>query len=235
MGFVPTAFGCPFNCSFCCIGGLTGSRYLHHRVESILRDIRLLKEVPVIRLLDANTFGSVQQARLLCDSIAEAAIEKQYVADVRSDTVVANPDLMKQWKKIGLRAVIIGFEEIRNQELARMNKASSVDINTEAIRILHDTGITIIGDFIVSPNYEENDFDRLRDYILKNRIDLPMITIMTPLPGTKMYKEMKDEIIIDDLDYYTLTNAVVRTRMKEEEFYQHYAAILKQGHAQARI
>lgn len=235
MGFVATAFGCPFNCSFCCISGLTGGRYLHHTVESIIRDIQLLGETPVIRLLDANTFGSPAQAEMLCRALKDAGIRKQYLADVRSDTVVRHPELMQQWKDIGLRAVIIGFEEISNAGLARMNKANSVAVNTEAIRILHAIGITIIGDFIVSPQYDDHDFNRLREYIFTHQVDLPMITVLTPLPGTKLYNEMRGKIVIDDLDYYTLTNAVVRTRMDEKDFYQQYASILKQGHAQAKI
>ncbi len=235
MGFVATAFGCPFSCSFCCIKALTGGRYLHHEIDSILRDIKLLREVPVIRLLDANTFGNPEQSDLLCKTLKRAGIKKQYVADVRSDTVVKHPELMRQWKGIGLRAVIIGFEEISNAGLTRMNKVNTVAVNTEAIEILHDIGITIIGDFIVSPQYDEHDFSRLQNYITTHKVDLPMITVMTPLPGTRQYDKMKNEIIIDDLDYYTLTNAVVPTKMDQRDFYQQYAEILRQGHAQAKI
>ncbi len=235
MGFVATAFGCPYSCFFCCISGLTGGRYLHHQTDSIIRDIRLLGEIPVIRLLDANTFGSPEQAAALGQALQQAGIRKQYLADVRSDTVVRHPELMRQWKEIGLRAVIIGFEEINDDGLTMFNKSSSVAINTEAIEILHDIGITIIGDFIVSPHYDEDDFARLGSYLVTNKVDLPMITVLTPLPGTKLHGEIKDQIVIDNLDYYTLTNAVTPTRMDEKDFYQHYAAILKKGHAQAKI
>jgi radical SAM superfamily enzyme YgiQ (UPF0313 family) len=235
MGFVVTAFGCPFNCSFCCISGLTGGRYLTHSTAAVIRDIRTLGDIPMIRLLDANTFGDPEHARRLCKDIRAAGIEKQFLADVRSDTVVKYPDLMQQWQEAGLRAVIIGFEEISDEGLKKMNKANLAAINTESIAILHDIGITIIGDFIVSPDYSEEDFAHLGRYINDNAIDLPMLTVMTPLPGTRLHDEMRNEIIIEDLDYYTLTNAVVPTRLAEKTFYQNYAKLLREGHTGAKL
>jgi radical SAM superfamily enzyme YgiQ (UPF0313 family) len=235
MGFVVTAFGCPFNCSFCCISGLTGGRYLTHGTDAVIRDIKMLGDIPVIRLLDANTFGDPEHARRLCTAIRAAGINKHFLADVRSDTVVKHPELMRQWKEAGLRAVIIGFEEISDEGLRKMNKANLAAINTESIAILHDIGITIIGDFIVSPDYDETDFARLGGYIKDNAVDLPMITVMTPLPGTKLHREMRRDIIIEDLDYYTLTNAVVPTRLDEKIFYHNYATLLREGHSGAKL
>lgn len=235
MGFVATAFGCPFNCSFCCIKALTDNRYLTHSTASVIRDIKMLGDIPVIRLLDANTFGDPRHALQLCTAIKAAGIKKQFLADVRSDTVVKHPELLQQWKEAGLRAVIIGFEEISDEGLKKMNKSNLAAINTESIAILHDIGITIIGDFIVSPSYSEADFARLDTYIKNNAVDLPMITVMTPLPGTALYREIRDEITIDDLDYYTLTNAVVPTRLEEKIFYRNYATLLREGHSGAKL
>ncbi len=235
MGFVSTALGCPFNCAFCCISALTGGSYLTHSIESVIRDIKLLGDIPVIRLIDANTFGNPSHAERLCQAIIESGVRKNFLADVRSDTVVKYPRLMEEWKKAGLRSVIIGFEEVTDEGLERMNKANKVATNSEAIKILHGLGITIVGDFIVSPDYDEAQFDQLGEYIVKNGIDLPMLTILTPLPGTRLYQEMKDRIVVHDLDYYTLTNAVVPTRLKEEDFYQRFSDLLRMCHEQARL
>ena len=235
MGFVATAYGCPFRCHFCCIKGLTNGRYLNHSIEAVIRDIKALPDVPVVRLLDANTFANVDHAAKLARAFMAAGLKKQFLADVRADTVVKHPELMQLWKEAGLRAVIVGFEEIDDQSLAAMNKASSVAMNSEAITILHDIGITLIGDFIISPAYNHSDFDRLEGYITQHQVDLPMITVLTPLPGTPLYDEMKGDICLDNLDYYTLTNAVTPTALAEKEFYQRYAGLLKMSHHNARL
>ena len=235
MGQVATAAGCPYNCHFCCIAPVTDGHYLTLETSRVIEDIQALDESPVIRLVDANSFGNPDHALELANAIEHAGIKKQYLADVRSDMVVRRPDMLKRWKDIGLRAVVIGFEEIDDYALGGMNKANSQANNREAIRILHDMGLTIVGDFIISPDFQEADFDRLGRFVQEQAIDLPMYTIMTPLPGTPLYQQMRDQITIHNLDYYTLTNAVTPTRLDEKLFYQRYAALLQDGHKNAKV
>ncbi|MBW2659471.1 MAG: cobalamin-dependent protein [Deltaproteobacteria bacterium] len=235
MGFVASAYGCSHSCSFCCINGQTGGNYLTKSVEAVIRDIRLLEDIPIIRLVDANTFGNIERAKAFSQAIMDSGIKKQYLADIRSDTVVHHPEMLKKWKKAGLRAVIIGFEEISDEGLSAMNKANKASINTEAISILNDMEITIVGDFIISPEYDEGDFNRLGAYLDENQIDLPMITVMTPLPGTALYRQQNERIINSNLDYYTLTNAVTKTKLGEQQFYTLYADLLTNSHKDARI
>ena len=235
MGFVASAFGCPHRCSFCCIKGQTGGRYLVKPVPAVVRDIGLLGDLEVIRLVDANTFASKSRAMKLCRAIREADLGKEYLADVRADTVVRHPEMLRAWREIGLRAVIIGFEAINDRDLAVLNKGTVARINTRAISILHDLGITIVGDFIIDPQYSRGDFARLADYLRRTNIDLPMITVMTPLPGTPLYLQQRQRIINHDLDYYTLTNAVLPTRLEEGTFYRLYAELLAQSHKNARL
>ena len=235
LGAVTAASGCPHRCSFCCIEKTTGGRYLTSSPEAVVRDIGLLGNIPVIRLVDANTFGSTSHARELCQRIVETGLKKNYVADVRSDTVVRNADLFAEWKKAGLRSVIVGFEEIDDGKLGEMGKENTSAMNSEAIKILHDIGITVVGDFIISPDWDELRFQEMRGYLDKNPVDLPMFSILTPLPGTVLYESLKERITIHDLDYYTLTNAVFPTRMDEKVFYENYADLMKSGHAGAKI
>ncbi len=236
MGFVASAYGCPHRCSFCSVQGQTGGCYLTKSIETVIRDIKLLPDIPMIRLVDANTFGNVTRATALGRALRTAGLDhKQYLADIRSDTVVRHPEMLEEWKTAGLRAVIIGFEEINDASLSAMNKANKASINNEAIAILNAMGITIVGDFIISPEYDEEDFDRLEAYLGTRRIDLPMITVMTPLPGTPLYQQERHRIVNHDLDFYTLTNAVTPTGLDEKRFYERYATLLANSHQNARL
>jgi radical SAM superfamily enzyme YgiQ (UPF0313 family) len=227
VGFVASAYGCTHRCSFCSIPNMTDGRYLIHRPAAVLRDMQLLGEVPVVRLVDANTFGDLEHALSLGRCIIESGLKKAIVADVRAETVTRHPDLFTLWKQAGLASVVIGFEEISDSGLERLNKRSSVAVNIEAIGILKDIGIRVIGDFIVDPEYTEADFDALERFVASHAIDLPLPSILTPLPGTPLHREMRHKITIQDLDYYTFTNAVCPTRMEPKLFYQAYAAMLK--------
>jgi radical SAM superfamily enzyme YgiQ (UPF0313 family) len=226
-GFVASAFGCTHNCAFCCIPNMTANRYLLYSNAAVVRDVQALGDVDTIRLVDANTFGNVEIARELAHQLMQAGVPKPLVADVRSDTVVRHPELFELWRKAGLAVAVIGFEEISDRRLSQLNKRNTVRTNIEATRVLKNLGIRIVGDFIVAPDYEEADFDRLENFIHHSGIDLPIPAVLTPIPGTPLHQQMQAHIIIDNLDYYTFTNAVVATRMVEERFYRRYAGLLE--------
>ena len=230
MGFVITAYGCTHKCSFCTIPGITGGKYLTHTTDAVIRDIQTLSDIPFIRMVDANTFGNPALAMELCDKIRQANIKKRFFADVRADTIVRHPELLKNWKEAGLYAVVVGFEDFQDARLAAYDKKYQGHVITKAIEILHDLGIVIVGDFIASPEYDENDFEKLESFIIANKIEIPVISILTPIPGTLLYKTMEKDIIIHDLDYYTFTNAVTRTKMPAALFYNTYADLVKRLH-----
>ena len=230
MGFVLSAYGCTHKCSFCAIPNMAGGKYLNYEADAVVRDIVLLGDTSFIRLVDANTFGNARHSQKLCDKIIRAGIVNKYFADVRADTIVKHPELIKNWKDAGLYAVIVGFEDVSDERLTSYNKKYQGQVISQAIEILHKLGIVIIGDFIASPRDEEDDFKKLENFILKHQIEVPVISVLTPLPGTQLYKTMKKDIIIDDLDYYTFTNAVTATKMPAKVFYQTYAGLMKRLH-----
>jgi radical SAM superfamily enzyme YgiQ (UPF0313 family) len=117
-----------------------------------------------------------------------------------------------------------------DDRLDAMEKGSGVHQHLQAIEILHNLGISIVGDFIVSPDYDESDFAALRRFVRDQAIELPIPTILTPLPGTPLHARMQKDIVIADLDYYTLTNAVTRTRLPEAAFYALFADMLAEFH-----
>ena len=230
VGFVATAFGCTHNCSFCSIPSITGGRYLTHSIDAIVRDIQLLHDISLIRFVDANTFGDLTMAKALAQKLISCGIEKKIVADVRADTVVRDPGLMRLWQQAGLVAVVIGFEEIDDRRLIQMNKRSTLSKNVEALQILAEIGIRVVGDFIIAPDYDYADFERLEKFIENAPISLPIPSILTPLPGTALYRQCETDLEITDLDYYTFSNAVLPTRLPKEEFYSLYSGLMKHLH-----
>ncbi|MCP4683509.1 MAG: radical SAM protein [Desulfobacterales bacterium] len=230
IGFVVTAFGCTHRCIFCSIPGMTGGKYLSHDTDSILRDITAFEDISLIRFVDANTFGNVIQASEFADRLIESGLAINIVADVRADTIVKHSTLIGKWKQAGLTTVVIGFEDISDERLIQLNKNSLAATNIKALEILKDLHIKVIGDFIISPDYGLEDFEKLEVFIASHPIDLPIPSILTPLPGTPLYDKLKSKIEIHDLDYYTFSNAVIPTRLETKVFYETYSRLLKHLH-----
>jgi radical SAM superfamily enzyme YgiQ (UPF0313 family) len=234
MGFVITAYGCTHACSFCTIPVTTGGKYLLHSPDSVIRDINLLNHVPFIRMVDANTFGNPAASKHLCRKIRNLGIQKRFIADVRADTVVRHYDMLKEWKEAGLHAVVVGFEDIQDGRIEEYNKKYKADIISRSIELLHDLNMLIVGDFIVPPDYTEKEFADLEQFIVANRIQVPVLSVLTPIPGTPLYERMKERIVIRDLDFYTFTNAVVPTALPEKDFYETFSELVKRLHGRAQ-
>ncbi|HYA15557.1 MAG TPA: radical SAM protein [Syntrophales bacterium] len=234
MGFVITAYGCTHDCSFCTIPGVTGGKYLVHSPDSVTRDIGLLGNIPFIRMVDANTFGDPYMSRDLCRRIKEMGIRKRFIADVRADTIVRHYDLLKVWKEAGLHAVVVGFEDIQDRRIAGYYKKYKSDVIPRAIELLHELGMLIVGDFIIAPDYTEDDFIHLEKFIGKQGIQIPVLSVLTPIPGTPLHRKLKDQIVTHDLDFYTFTNAVLPTKMPEKEFYETFSELVKRLHGKAK-
>ena len=231
MGFVATAEGCTHRCSFCAIPEMTGGRYLTHSPESVIRAIGLLGDIPFIRMVDANTFGDPRASEELCDAIVAAGIRKRFFGDVRADTIVRHPALLKKWKEAGLYAVVVGFEELQPERLGAYDKKYDRGAIEKALSILHELGLLIVGDFIIAPDYGEEDFRAVEEFIRQSGIQIPVLSVLTPIPGTPLYESLKDRITIHDLDYYTFTNAVIPTRMPEKEFYGAFSDLVRRLHS----
>ena len=234
MGFVITAYGCTHACSFCTIPGTTGGKYLLHSPDSVIRDINLLNQIPFIRMVDANTFGNPAASKDLCRKIKNLGIRKRFIADVRADTIVRHYELLKEWKEAGLHAVVVGFEDIQDGRIEAYNKKYKADIISRSIELLHELNMLIVGDFIVPPDYTEKEFVDLEEFIVAKGIQVPVLSVLTPIPGTPLYERMKERIVIRDLDFYTFTNAVVPTALPEKDFYETFSELVKRLHGRAQ-
>ncbi len=224
LASIRTSKGCFFRCTFCALWKLTGGKYLARNPERIVEELATIEEDNVFfsddeSLLDANRMETL--ARL----IKEAGVKKRYFLYGRSDTIAKHPDLMEAWKKVGLQRVFVGLEFFRDDDLRKVQKGSTVHNHVEAINILKSLGIDVFPNFMVRPDFDKHDFEELRAFCRKLDLDFYGFAIMTPLPGTDYYDEVKKDLIIDNYDYYDFFHTHVPTRMPLREFYKEYTSL----------
>ncbi len=225
-----TSLGCPYKCTFCSIWQEHKGMYFQRTIESIIKELKLI-DYQVVRFADANTIVNVKFISELFDRIKEEGIEKEYIMDIRADTAVKYPWLIEKLAKAGLKVVICGFESFREEELKNYNKNSPAALIHQAIDIFHDNGILLRGNYVVPNDYDEDDFKALSDYANSHRVTYAGYTILTPLPGTTFYNEIKDQIIDHDYSKYNFFNCVLETRLPLEDFYENVGKLwlIKKG------
>jgi radical SAM superfamily enzyme YgiQ (UPF0313 family) len=221
MAMISTSRGCPNRCSFCAIWKLMKKRYITRTPESVVEELATIKQ-KVVRFADGNTFGDIKRIHSLCDRIIESGFKKRLMMDISTNIVVKNADLIEKMRRTGLFAVVLGIESVVDETLASIGKNCTLDDHDEAINILHKNGIAIAGNFIVQPDFEPSDFDRVEEYIIKKNIELPVINILTPLPGTTFFEESKDEILTYNYDYFDFRHLVLPTKTERKTWWKKY-------------
>lgn len=226
--YISTAQGCTHKCNFCFLWHMTDGRYFQRDVEEIILELKTMEKYPVIRFCDAHTLGDPNRAKILFERIIEEKLNHHiYVADVRTDLVNQHPELMSLGAKAGLKVVICGLESADDETLKKYGKSNNIQTTENALKILNEAGMYVSGNYIVHPDFEERDFEILGQFVSKNPIFHSGFTILTPFPGTEQWDELKDQIVIDDYDYYNLTNAVLETKLPEKEFYRQVSELYK--------
>lgn len=229
--YVFTSLGCPYRCTFCSIWSQFKGKYYQRTVESLITELKSIDEYPVVRFADANTVVDHQFINLLFDRILEEGIKKTFIMDIRADVAARYPEIIEKLARGGLKVVICGFESFRDNELKRYKKDSPAKYNQEAIRVFEKNGIMVRGNYVIPNDYNEDDFDALAEYADQNRVVYAGYTVLTPMPGTVFYKEVRDQIIDHDYRKYNFFNSVMKTRLPHDVFHEKIGSLwlIKKG------
>ncbi len=228
LASIRTSKGCHFRCQFCALWKLTGGRYLTRKPELIVEELKTIQEPYVFFADDESLLDTPRMARL-ADLILSAGIKKRYFLYGRSDTIVKHPELLEQWRKIGLERIFVGLEFMRNADLQLIRKGSTVENNVRALKILKGLGLDIWPMFMVRPEFERRDFAALRQCCLDLDLSFIGFSVLTPLPGTDLYHEVRDQLINTNYDYFDFFHTLLPTTLPLQDFYQELATLFQRS------
>lgn len=223
--YVFTSLGCPYKCTFCSIWPQFKGRYYQRTVESLISELHSIPDYPVVRFADANTLVDLGFMNTLFDRILDEGIRKIFVMDIRADVAAQNPAIIRKMAKGGLKVVICGFESYRDEELKKYRKSSPASDIAKAIKVFHENDIMIRGNYVIPNDYSEDDFKALEEYSTSNLVVYAGYTILTPMPGTVFYNQVKQRIIDYDYLKYNFFNSVMRTTLPYEKFHERVGSL----------
>jgi radical SAM superfamily enzyme YgiQ (UPF0313 family) len=197
---VQTTRGCPMNCDFCSVTAFNGSHYRYRPIEEVINE---MAEIPQrnIFILDDNIVGNNQKAQSraieLFKAMIDRGIKKDWIGQA-SLNVADNEEVLKYAAKSGCRMLFIGIESEREDQLVGANKRLNVKMGVnsydDVFRKMHKYGISVIAGFIFG--WENDTFERIDHRVKFTReclADSIQATLLTPLPGTRLFERMKRE------------------------------------------
>lgn len=222
FGAIQTTRGCSLNCSFCSVTAFNGALYRMRSIGDVVREFRLINEKRVL-VVDDNLVGTrpehIARAKDLFRAIAQAKLEKEWIAQATIN-FADDEELLVLAAKAGCRGVFIGFESPTPEGLRELSKKFNFlkdrDFRASVQRIQRH-GILVVGSFIIGLDVDEPGIGkRIAETASQYGVDNLNALFLTPLPGTRLWDQMKAEerIALDtfpeDWQYYTLTFPVAR-------------------------
>jgi len=224
---VATGRGCPYRCNFCSVHEFYHGRTSQMSPQRVLSEITQIT-TDHITFVDDNFLMNYRRETTLAEMIKSEGLNIRFSMECRTDSIARHPDLVEKWVDIGLYAALLGLEGGSDTMLKRVNKSCRIDVNNRAIEILQDNGVIIWGAFIVDPDWTEDEFKQLRDYVSEKGITHTQFTVLTPLPGTKLYRNSMADLLTRDYSCFDTLHAVLPTRLPREKFYQNFANLYHQ-------
>src|SRR5262249_41741108 len=169
-----------------------------------------------------NFLTNKKRLEQLCEEIERRKIRKFFGTQGRTDFIADNPELMRRLRDCGLCMGLSGHEANDDDAPAAPPQNSTREKNLRAAEVLRGLGIISTGIFMVRPDFEEKDFDALYDTINELGVGIPLVTILTPLPGTQLFHKMKDQLLTRDVRLFDLLHSVLPTKLPRRRFYEKY-------------
>ena len=203
--------GCIHQCSYCSIACRYKGKYLTRPADEVMRDILRVKELgfKYFYLLDDNIIGNPNFLEELCIRIKPL---KMKWASQCSIKLARDPRLLRLVADSGCRILSLGLESITQDGLNQLNKqwVTTKDHETLLNEIMK-AGIIPATEMMIG--MDSDTVDSIRNtykFVMHTRIPIPKFYILTPMPGSALFDELKKEgrLIHEDFNYYTATNCV---------------------------
>jgi radical SAM superfamily enzyme YgiQ (UPF0313 family) len=229
---VRNTWGCHYRCNFCALWSLAEGKLWERDVVQMCDEIEGLDEKYVFFCDDLSfSLKSVPRMERFCQEMKRRHLRKQFYFTCRSDIVARLPHLIEKLCEAGMKRMFLGLESYTDEGLDYWNKHNRISTNEEAIRLLHSHGVSIIGSFLITPDYTQKQFEELFQYADSLNLLCPAYLIYTPHPGVRVHMEKGFNQITENYEFYDHLHTLFETRLPLNEFYQHFSDLWRRSYS----
>lgn len=208
---VQAARGCPHTCSFCSIAALYKGGYIPRPIDDVMRDILRIKELGFkgFYLIDDNIVGRPAYLKELVKRIKPL---KMRWASQCTLNLARNEELLKEVAESGCKILSFGIESITQGSLDNLDKKwVNVNDHEALLKKIVKAGIMPSTEMIVGTDSDtEESIRETYNFIMRLKIAIPRFYVLTPIPNSELYRQMKAEnrLIHEDYSKYDCAECV---------------------------
>lgn len=224
--------GCQHRCSFCSIACVYEGRYMSRPVDDVVRDIQKIKAMKYrgFYLVDDNLIGDGPYLEELVRRIKPLGM---FWSSQCSLNLARSPNLLRKVAESGCRILSFGLESNNQEGLDSLDKPwVKVADHERLLKRVNRAGIMATAEFILGTDGDTAESIRdLCRFACRTKIAIARFYILTPIPGTDLYKQFKADgrLLHEDYRYYTSTHCVYQpAKMSPQELEESYHWVIRQ-------
>lgn len=192
-----TSRGCPYPCTFCSAGALSGKRIRYRSIGNVFEEMRYLIKHDHVRefhIEDDNFSQGRKRVHDFCERILKLGekITWCFPNGLRIDHL--DLETMRLMHRAGCYAINIGVESGNNERLLKIKKRITTEAIRERISMAKEAGLDIGGFFIIG--FPDETADEIRStfkFISTLDLDRIGISYFQPYPGCEEYSKLVEK------------------------------------------
>jgi radical SAM superfamily enzyme YgiQ (UPF0313 family) len=217
-----TTRGCRHRCKFCSVWQFYSGKCRYHSAPHVRADFE--RTGKNLFIIDDLFWADPERSEELARELTESGERKNWIlVQSRVDLVSRSADLLRLWRPLAKNFdIFFGFESPTRQGLDALHKGTDVSKTLEAVRVARETGFGVTGNFIIDPDFTEENFHELWEFIEAHQLFRVGFTILTPLPGTQYFELARPQLKVLDWNQYDLHHLLWKPRLPVERFFELY-------------
>ncbi len=201
-GILVATRGCPNACEFCALSVMYKNTFRKRPVEEVAQEYGSFKG-KVIIFWDDNITSDIQYAKQLFRKITPY---KKWWSSQVSIHAGQDEELLELAAKSGCKQLFIGLESISQNSLNNINKSfNRVEDYYKIIKRIQSFGISVQVGIVFGFDHDNKSiFNETIDFLESAGVQNATFNILTPYPGTPLFKRLEAEnrILTYDWDKY---------------------------------
>lgn len=220
---IETARGCPHRCSFCSVWQLYGRTCRERSIGAVVEDFATTGDA--VFVADDLFWNNPPRSLELAAALKKRGVFKRWIlVQTRTDVICRSAELLEAWRPLARDFdIFLGLEAPSDQGLAGLCKDAGVAESIEAVRVARSLRYGINGNFLIDPDWGEDDFGELWEFVARHGLQRAGFTILTPLPGTEFYREVAHRTAGQSWSNFDMHHLLWEPRLGAERFFELYA------------
>jgi hopanoid C-3 methylase len=160
----------------------------------------------------------------LAKELRRRGIRKQWIlVQSRVDLVARNAELLEAWRPMAKEFdIFFGLEAATNEGLDSLKKDATVDHTLHGVEVARSLRYGVTGNFVIDPGWREADFEKLWAFVERYQLFQAGFTILTPLPGTSYFEEMRSQVQSRPWSHFDMHHLLWEPALGPDRFFELY-------------